>query len=158
MKRYKIQDVRLGINKGYGPLPGAVAVSIEYDDGAGTKWISGSECMGCIDFHLSDRDISGILVARDQTDEDLEVIESTHVDEFDGFQLGNYDEVLDNIEENPDHPAVPLVKYLMLLVVCSMDDYEGYVKIGTGRFIDEVDVPDIDDNLRGIRNHQSVLH
>ena len=147
MKRYKVQDVKLRMDKGYGPFPGVVVVSIEYDDGTGSKWISGAECDGCIDFHLSDRDISEILVSTDMKDGNSEVFESTHIDEFDGFGLGNYDDVFDNIDENPDHPAVPLIKYLMLLVVCPMDDYEGYAKMGIGRFIDEVDVPDIDDEF-----------
>ena len=152
MKRYKIQDVKLGMNNGYGPFPGTVTVSINYDDGTGSKWLSGSECDGCIDFYLSDRDINGILSSSHMTDEDVEVVESAHIDELDGFELGNYDVVLENIEDNPDHPVARLVKYLVLLVVCQMDDFEGYAEMGKGRFIDEVDVPDIDDEFRGARD------
>lgn len=156
MKRYKVQDVKLGINKGYGPIPGTVAVSIKYNDGIGSKWLSGSECDGCIDFYLSDRDINDILVSDDMTDENLEMIESTHVEELDGFELGDYDVVLGNIEDDPDSPVANLVKYLILLVVCSMDDYRRYAEMGIGRFIDEVDVPDLNDEFRGVCNLYAV--
>ena len=158
MKRYKIQDVKIGMNNGYGPFPGTVTVSINYDDGVGSKWLTGSECDGCIDFYLSDRDINGILSSSHMTDEDVEVVESAHIDELDGFELGNYDVVLENIEDNPDHPAARLVKYLVLLVVCQMDDFEGYAEMGKGRFIDEVDVPDIDDEFRGARDQDIPTH
>ena len=142
MKRYLIEEVRSALKEDYGPLPGAFAVSVRYDDGEGQRWLSAVECCGCVEFHLSDEDISSTLVAYEPTEKVRKVIEQTFVDEIDGFPLGDYGDLYGAMEEDPQNPAVPLMRYLVLLVRCPMVDLQGFIDMGVGRHIDEVDLPD----------------
>ena len=147
MKRYLILDVKSALKKGYGPLPGAFAVSVKYDDGTGQKWLSTVECEGCIEFHLSNEDIIEVLVADDVTKEVQKVIRSTVIKELDGFALGDYDLLFNEIGKDPENPMVPFVKYMVLLVRCPMDKLQEYIDMAVGRHIDDIDIPDLESLL-----------
>lgn len=142
MKRYMIKGVKTALKEDYGPLPGAIAVSVRYDDGEEQRWLSAVECCGNVEFHLSDEDISGTLVAYEPTEKVIKVINDTFVDDLDGFPLGDYEDLYGAIEEDPENPAVPLVRYLVMLVRCPMVDLQRFIDMGVGRYIDEVDIPD----------------
>ncbi len=153
MASYYIEEARCNVNDGVmcacGPFPGDVVASVRFRDRENVRWLSVGEIDGFPDFFLSDEDIYPEL-CDDNFDEDLEgrVVEKVsgyRIDRFEGIVFtGDYKDTIDSIQKNPNNPAVPLVRYLLALVRCEMEELDALIAMGTGRFAHELDIPEID--------------
>ena len=53
----------------------------------------------------------------------------------------DYSETFASIAEDPDSSAVPLIKYMIALTRCEMGDVQSLLKLGIGRYADELEIP-----------------
>ena len=64
------------------------------------------------------------------------------LDSFDGIELSeDYFDIFESIAETPDAPAVPLIRYMIALIRCSMEEVDGLIRMAVGRYADELEVP-----------------
>ena len=144
MKRYFIEEAKCGVSEGgmaCGPVGGAVNAAIKFSADGVTKWLSNSEVDGIPNFFLTDEDVFEKLCADELSQEFVDYMNEHFASEFDGLDLGEYEDVFNSLTENPENPAVPLVRYLVSLTRCSLEDEESLIKLATGKYIDEVEVP-----------------
>lgn len=145
MKRYFFEDVKCGVSAGgfaCGPVDGSVNASLKINDGESVKWLTLSELMGIPDAFLTEDDVYEKLINNDFSDEFTDYMNAHHIDSYNGiaFEEGYY-ETFSNIEENPENPANPVVRYLVSLIRCSMEETEMMIELGKGKYADEIDVP-----------------
>ena len=146
MKRYFIEEAKCGITEGgigIGPVPGNVVVSLKFQDGTRTQWLNVVEVDGIPNVYLSDEDIFDPLLAEDLDDEDFtEYMLDHYITEFEGIVFDtDYEATFESISENPDNPAVPLIRCIIALVRCSMDETEELIQMMSGKYADEVEIP-----------------
>ncbi len=48
---------------------------------------------------------------------------------------------MESIKKNEGNPAVSLIRYIVLLTRCEMEEVDGLVALVKGKFIDEVEIP-----------------
>lgn len=150
MKRYFIEEAKCGITKGgmaCGPVPGSVVVSIKYNDGGKKQWLNLVEVDGMPNVFLTDRDVYDILIEDNYDDEEFNTyINDCFITNLDGIEFDDsYWTTFQSITENPDNPAIPLVRYLITLTRCEMDDVEELIAMASGKFADELDIPQSDE-------------
>ena len=146
MKRYFIETAKCGITEGgmaCGPVSGNVVVTVQFKEGSTTQWLSLVEVDGIPNVYLSDKDIHDALVAEDFDDEEFTAYMDEHyINEFDGIAFdADYSTTFESIADDPENPAAPLIRYLITLVRCDMDDVEGLVQMASGKYADELDIP-----------------
>ena len=145
MKRYLIENVKCDITDGgiaCGPVSGSVIVTVQFKDGDETKWISNAEAMGIPNFYLLDKDVHADLVKEDMEDlEFAEYLQDHFISELNGIELGEYDEIFESISEDPKNPAVPLIRYIIAVTRCDMDETADLIAMALGKFVDELDIP-----------------
>lgn len=146
MKRYFIETAKCGITAGgmaCGPVPGHVVTTIKFNAGGESKWLSLVEVEGIPNVFLTDKDIYEDLMKDDYNDVAFtEYLNEHAIDEFDGIPFDDdYYGVFDSIADNPDNPAAPLIRYLIALVRCKMEETDGIIKLGENRYADELTIP-----------------
>ncbi len=146
MKRYFIETAKCGITEGgmaCGPVSGNVVVTVQFKEGATTQWLSLVEVEGIPNVYLSDKDIHEALVAEDFDDEEFTAYMDEHfINEFNGIAFdADYSTTFESIADDPENPAVPLIRYLITLVRCSMDEVDDLIQIASGKYADELDIP-----------------
>lgn len=143
MGKYYVNEVKCGVIDGgmaCGPGSGSVVVSVNVTEGDKSFWLSNTEVTGIPNFYLTDEDIYEKLVNDD--DEDFyEKLEEKFIKEFDGIVLGEYDDIFASIRKNVGNPAVSLIRYIILLTRCSMDEVEDIVAMAKGKYVDDIEVP-----------------
>lgn len=146
MTRYFIETAKCGITNGgmaCGPVSGNVVVTVQFKDDSKTQWISLVEVGGIPNVYLSDKDIHEDLVAEDFDNEEFnQYMEDHFISEFDGIEFdADYSTTFESIAEDPENPAVPLIRYLITLVRCDMDDVDDLIQMASGKYADELDIP-----------------
>ena len=146
MTRYFIEAVKCGVSEdgmACGPVSGTPAASIKFREGDETKWLCLAEADGIPNFILADKDIHTDLVEGDADDDEfIEYLNSHFIEDFNGIRFGlEYSEIFESIDEDPDNPAVPLIRYIIALIRCSRDEEKGLIEMATGKYADELDVP-----------------
>ncbi len=145
MKRYFIVDAKCGVTEGgmaCGPVGGNVIVTVKYNDGDKTYWLSNAEVMGIPNFYLTDKDVFDDLMEENFEDEVFtEYMQECFVGDFEDLFLGEYADVFSSIADDPENPAVPLVRYVVTLTRCSMDEVDGRIEMAKGKYADELDIP-----------------
>lgn len=146
MKRYFIETAKCGVTAGgmaCGPIPGHVVTSIKYNNSDESKWINLVEVDGIPNVFLTDKDIYEDLIKDDYDDIAFtEYLEEHAIDEFNGIPFDDdYYGVFSSIADKPDNPAAPLIRYLIALVRCKMEETEGIIKLGENRYADELTIP-----------------
>ncbi len=146
MKRYYIEEVKFGESEGgisCGPMSGSLVATVKYSDAGKTHWLSMVEFDGFPCFYLADKDIHDDLVKEDMDDEEFtEYMQSVGISEFDGVSIGGeYYDVFEGISEDPENPAVDLIRYLIALIRCDWKDVEGLIQLAQGKYADELDIP-----------------
>ena len=143
MKRYYIEEAKCGLTSGgfaCGPVPANVVVTVRFNDGTGTKWISAVECTGIPNYFLLDRDMHDELI--EEKDETIEYVQQYYICDLNGIALDSeYVETCNSIRNDPDNPAVPFVRYIIALLRCSMDEIDGLIEMAAGKYADELDIP-----------------
>lgn len=72
----------------------------------------------------------------------IEYINEHSISEFNGIEFdGDCLSTFYNIMEDPDNPAAPLLKYMIALVRCPMEDVDGLVEMAKGKYADELEIP-----------------
>ena len=62
--------------------------------------------------------------------------------EFEGIELDeSYSTPYACMYEDPENPANPLIRYLLALSLCRMEEVEGIIDLARGKYIDEVEIP-----------------
>ena len=145
MKRYLIEEAKCGVSEGgmaCGPVPGTVVASLKVNDGKRVRWLSLAEVDGIPNMIVTDEDIYDTLITDDFSDEFVDFVNDHTVNEFDGIEIDDgYYTTYGCIRENPDNPAGPVMKLLIALVRCDMDETEALIEASTGKYADEIDIP-----------------
>ncbi len=148
MKRYFIEEAKCGVTEGgmaCGPVSGNVVVTVKFKEGSKVQWISLVEVDGIANVYLADKDIHESLIAEDIDDEEFtQYMEDHYISEFDGLDVGaEYGDWLDSIEEDPENPAVQLIRLLLALAWCKPGRPEAeLIEMAKGRYADELDIPE----------------
>ena len=141
MKDYLIEDIKLGVDEGTLPFTGCVVVSMKVNDGLSSRWLHAMDFGGAVMYIASDEDINHRL-ATDDSDETVELANRLMINEFGGVNLEGYECQIENPEKDS---TVDLFNYLVLLLKCSMEEYEDYARLGKGRHIGEFEIPEPED-------------
>ena len=146
MKRYYIVDAKCGIgNDGIacGPVESMVGAAVKIKDGDKQQWLTVIEYAGFPNYYLTEEDSFNRLLDIDVEDEkELDFAKEHQIEEFNGITLGSeYSDIFDSIDEDPDNPAVPLIRYLTALVSCPESEEEELIALAKGKYLDEVEVP-----------------
>ena len=142
MKRYYIEEAKCGLTEGgfaCGPVSGHVVVTVRFNDGGGSRWVTAVEVDGIPNFFLLDRDVHDKAVRED--DETLEWMYPRFTRDFNGLETGDYFDMFRSIADDPENPAVPLLRYIIVLLRCPMDDVDGLIGMAAGKYADELGIP-----------------
>ena len=143
MKRYYIEDAKCDVSNGgmaCGPMPGSVVAAVKYrEDGNGPRWLYMVEFDGIPNCFVMDEDVFDKLIEEDN--ETIRRTASIVIGEFDGVSLGCGEYDFASLEENEENPAASMVRYIIALVRCGMDEVDALVALAKGKYIDEVEVP-----------------
>ena len=146
MREYYIETVKCGLTDGgvaCGPVPGSVVVTIQYKARNEQKWLSLVEYDGIPNVYLFDKDVHDELAKEDfDDDEFIDYVNNHSVEEFNSIQFdADYLVTYQCMADDPDNPAVPLIKYLIAVVRCGMEDVAGLIEMAEGKYADELDIP-----------------
>lgn len=148
MKRYLIETAKCDVTEGgmaCGPVPGNVVATVQFKEGEKSQWLSLVEVMGIPNVYLTDQDIFDKLLAEDDDDEFIEYANQHQIWDFNGIEFADdYGATLNSFKEQPDNPAIPLIRYLLSLVRCDWDDMDDIIKTASGKYADELSIPTID--------------
>ena len=142
--RFFVEGVKCGVANGAvsGPVEGAVNTTVKYTKDGITKWLTNSEVTGIPNFYLTDDDIFDKLMGQDfENEEFMALLESSHIDEFEGIKLGEYEEIEEAIDEAENISAAALIDYTIDVTRCSMDVLDDFIKAGTGKYAEEIVIP-----------------
>jgi hypothetical protein len=143
MKRYFIEEAKCGVSEGgmaCGPMSGSVVAAVKYKENENeSKWIYLVEVDGITNYFLTDEDVFDMLIKED--DETIERMNECAIREFDGVSLGEGDYDFYSLQENEGNPAVPLIRYIIALVRCEMEEIDALVALANGKYIDELEIP-----------------
>ena len=121
MKRYFIEEIKCGESEGgvaCGPVSGSFNVSIRYSVDGESMWLSNADVGGIPNFFLTDEDVFQKLCDDDMSEEFNDYMNAHYAGDFEGLDLGEYWDVFNSFSENPENPAVPLVRLLVTLSRC----------------------------------------
>ncbi|MEE3391507.1 MAG: hypothetical protein VZR28_10060 [Candidatus Cryptobacteroides sp.] len=144
MKRYKILDAKVGETAGgiaCGPVPGAVVVAVQVDDGEKKQWLTTSTYDVYCNISMTDDDIFDKVIETNFTDEELcKKIEESSIADFDISEFDN-DAISASVKGIPEDQAVLLVAYILLLAYCDRYNIDWWVNRAKGKYIDELTTP-----------------
>ncbi len=146
MGKYFVNDVKCGVSGGgiaCGPVEGAINVSINITENNRTFWLTNSELAGIPNFYITDDDIFDRLMT-DLDDDFVEYLSGKNITEFEGISLGEYDEIFESINDNSNNPATSLIRYIILLTRCSMEESDNIISLSKGKYIDTIVLPESD--------------
>lgn len=138
MKRYYIEDVQCGFAE-IGISRNRV-ITIKFKEDGKSKWITMADGEGVPDTYLSDEDQHEIHVNPDANDDLFAEAHKNIIDEFNGIDLCDYSDILDSVTGDQENPANSLIKYLAALIRCKEKEVEGLIKMGIGKYADEVEL------------------
>jgi len=91
---------------------------------------------------LTDKDIFDRLLKNDSDEDFNEYVNEHEIFDFEGTEFdGDYSTTISSLYENTENPAVPLIRYLLTLTLCSQEETQGLIELATGKYIDEIEVP-----------------
>lgn len=138
MKRYYIEDVQCGFAE-IGISRNRV-ITIKFKEDGKSKWITMADGEGVPDTFLSNEDQHEIHVNPDANDDLFAEAHKNIIDEFNGIDLCDYSDILDSVTGDQENPANSLIKYLAALIRCKEKEVEGLIKMGIGKYADEVEL------------------
>ena len=139
MKRYYIEDVKCDVLSG-GPDPGIVCTSVKYTDGSSSKWLTNVEVDGLPNFYLTDDDIFDKVMGDDDDEEFQKYRDEHFIEEFDGIELGEYEDIVDSLMENEEDPAASLIKFVIAVTRSDMESTQELIQTGKGKNAEEIEI------------------
>ena len=145
MKRYYIEDVKCGITKGgfgCGPIDGNIVTTVKFNDGERSQWLNLIEVAGIANTYLTDKDVFAAAIKEDFEDKAYwDYMHNHHIETFNGLTIsGDYNEIVCDFSDE-DNPAVPLIRYLLALTRCDLEETDDMISMGKGHYVDELDIP-----------------
>ena len=128
---------------------GNVIVSMKFIDGKETKWLNNVEVGGIPNFYLTDKDIFDDLLKDDFDDEEYtKMLDETFVSSFSDVILGEYEDIFESFVK-ADLNTVKLIRTIIWVTRCDMDELNSIIESLTGKSVDEIDVPitDVEDGF-----------
>ncbi len=119
-----------------------VLVSVNFECEGKSQWITLSEADGYPAYCLTDKDVfDGML--DDASDDDFwEELNDHCLFEYDGIDLDSgYVGTYISLSDNPDSPAVPLIKYLILLALCNKEINDKLIPMTVGKYANNLFIP-----------------
>lgn len=161
MSRYLIEEVKCGGNDGgtaCGPVGDVICVSVKYKkDDEPCRYLELDDVDGIPNFYLSNEDLFDFHMNFDAYEDEKEVkrFVKDYIEDFDGVNLsGDYTDLFNQLYgEQMNNPVTPLLKYVILAARCSDYDIEKIIELATGKYADEIDIPQGDveqDYLAGL--------
>ena len=145
MEKFFIEEAKCELTKGgiaCGPVDPNVVTTVKYKCGDETKWISLVEVMGIPNFLLSEKDIHEGLVKEDDSDKEFwDYVHEINIGEFNGIELGEYGDIFASFADDPENPAIPLIRYMIALTRCPLDQVEDLLNMARGKYVNELDIP-----------------
>ena len=145
MKRYFIEEAKCGISDGgmaCSPMDGNVVASVKFRTEDETGWFNMVEVMGIPNCYVTDRDVYEGFIKEPDDEKFWEYVQEHFITEFNGIEFDDsYFTPYASIADDPENPANPLVRYLITLVRCDMEDVEGLIDMAHGKYADELDIP-----------------
>ena len=144
MGKYFVDEVKCGLEEGgmaCGPMDVNVIASVKVTDGSKVFWLTNVEVTGIPNFYISEEDIFDRLVDVCEDDDFVEYLDQCVINSFEGIQLGEYGDIFESIKQNEGNPAVSLIRYIILLTRCSMEEEDGVKVLAKRKFVDELEIP-----------------
>ena len=140
MKRYFIEEAKCGVVN-YGPS-GYVVTAVKLSVDGVAQWLYVVDVEGILNVVQTDTDIYDGLMEDNGDEEFNEYVNAHNIEEFEGIEFdGDYFTTFASMYDDPENPASPLIRYLLTLNACSMEEVDDLVKLAVGKYIDEVDIP-----------------
>ena len=143
MGKYYVDEVKYGLEGGgmaCGPIGENVISSVKVTDCSKSFWLTNVEVTGIPSFYLSEDEIFDRLVDACEDDDFLEYLDQCFINSFEGIKLGEYGDIYKSIKQNEGNPAVSLIRYIILLTRCSMEEEDGIIALAKGKFVDELEI------------------
>ena len=122
---------------------------MKFIDGKETKWLNNVEVGGIPNFYLTDKDIFDDLLKDDFDDEEYtKMLDETFVSSFSDVILGEYEDIFESFVK-ADLNTVKLIRTIIWVTRCDMDELNSIIESLTGKSVDEIDVPitDVEDGF-----------
>lgn len=147
MSKLMIEDARVEVGAGGGPIPSLVVseVCLRQPDGC-TCYVTLEEYDGHPTFFCTEQSIlQPLLKAEDEEDEEL----------MEGLHDGKYiiaDGEYEDIFAQPDRQWYQVFRYLIYLVRCEREEEQPFLDATVGHPLDEIDIPisDVEEDFMGI--------
>ena len=82
------------------------------------------------------------LIQEDFDDDFITYMNEHHIGEFNGITLGeDCRETFGYVYDNPENPAAPLIRYMITLIRCEMNEIDELTTMAKGKYADELDIP-----------------
>ena len=105
--------------------------------------------------HYMDKDIFDRLMEEDMEDTEFdEYLDEHYLKEFNGIAVYGYTDLFESIQEDPDNPVAPLIRYVVALVRCAMEDVDDLIRMAKGRYADELEIPMSDVEEEYLEEHE----
>ena len=146
MQRYFIEEVKCGVTEGgmaCGPVGGNVVASVKFTEGKEkAKWLTMVDVSGFLIVYLTERDNFDKILLDDFDDEFNKYMFEHAIVYFNGIEIGeDYSHSFYSMAEDPENPAIPLIKYLFALMRSGMAETEDLAKMAKGKYADELEIP-----------------
>ena len=140
MKRYFIEEAKCGVIN-YGPS-GVVITAVKFSVDDVAQWLYVVDVEGILNVVLTDNDIYDELMEDNGDEEFNDYVNAHNIGDFEGIEFdGDYFTTYASMYDDPENPANPLIRYLLTLNACSMEEVDDLVELAVGKYIDEVDIP-----------------
>ena len=139
MNGYYIEDVKCDVLSG-GPDAGIVCTSVKYSNDGVSKWLTNVEVDGLPNFYLTEDDIFDKIMADDDDEAFQAYKDENFIEEFDGIELGEYEDIVDSLMENEDDPAAALIKYVIAVTRSDMEITQELIQSGKGKNAEALEI------------------
>lgn len=146
MKRFLIQDARVGISRGgfaCGPVPGNVIAEVTLQDNEGNTT---NHCLvevdGTLNFYESDTSIfKGLLDEDFDNPHFIDLLENAYIDSYESYY--DFYEEVNSVQ--PISIFSQIRKYLAYMVRASWAEANRFKEKTIGKTVDEIDIPVCDE-------------
>lgn len=135
MKRFFIEEIKRDAAE-TGPV-----VSIKFKEDDKTQWIHLAEEEEEANVFTSEDDIHEKLLADELEEGFLDYLNENDTGNVNGLTFGEYGHLFDQIYEEAENEAVPLIRLLVTITRSEAEDAEKLIALATGKYVDEIEIP-----------------